>query len=163
MTIGYSHFVVIVLIILKLQKFKFQKRNQIQKIPHLHMITCDPGCTCNPSKVNPNHLLQMYYYDCHLSFRNVTVMKSSASCLEAIASCVSVTVVSLLPYSASPYSESRFCFCQAFRAAAAGVIAHTGQHTTAEMLLMFSWREGLECVPPHCPDDSVALIVGSFP
>ncbi len=84
------------------------------------MITCDPGCTFNPakvSKVNPNHLLQMYYYDCHLSFRNVTVMKSSASCLETIASCVSVTVVSLLPYSASPYSESRFCFCQAFRAA----------------------------------------------
>lgn len=46
-------------------------------------------------------------------------MKSSASCLEAVASCVSVTVVSLLPYSASPYSESRFCFCQAFRAAPA--------------------------------------------
>lgn len=118
----------------------------------------------NPVKVrevNPNHLLQMYHYDCHLSFRNVTVMKSSASC-------VSVTVVSLLPYSASPYSESRFCFCQAFRAAPALLQVWLLTQASTRLQRCFwcfqaPWREGLECVPPHCHDDSVVLITGSFP
>ncbi len=42
----------------------------------------------------------MYFYDCHLSFRNVTVMKSSASCFMCLGDCsqfaplLSVTILS---------------------------------------------------------------------